>query len=389
MSARFYYLLVTIFLFSLSTNVPKPIYPHYVLSFTTSYLVVGSVLSGLGYSRVFIETPLSLIVDRYGRRRIALLGNFILVVSALIGGLALDLFYLIISVILSGLSSSLFFSSSFGIIKDLAPSKRIGGYFGSNIAAIFLGSIFGPLLGGYLSSLYGLRIPFLAASGFALISLGLLYKGTGETREKTIQTVEKSQYNPLIYIRKLVSSKKLIFINLLGFLNPFTMSCIVSTILPIYGREIIGLNFTQIGMILSIMSVSSFVVSAPSGLISDNVGRKLLLALGFTFFAVATLLLPFSSNMLILLIPTILLGLGDGIIGPAMWASLSDMTDPQETAISIGVFRTFIAIGLIMGPTSAGIILSSFSFNTAFRFVALLALIAITGNIAIFSKKTD
>jgi MFS family permease len=64
------------------------------------------------------------------------------------------------------------------------------------------------------------------------------------------------------------------------------------------------------------------------------------------------------------------------------------MTDPQETAISIGVFRTFIAIGLIMGPTTAGIILSLFSFDIAFRFVAILTLIATIGNIAIFSEKT-
>lgn len=93
--ARFYYLLGAIFLFSLGTNVPKPIYPHYVLTFTTSYFTVGAVLSGLGYSRVFIEAPLGMVVERYGRRRIAILGSFSLVASALIGGLAPDLAYLV------------------------------------------------------------------------------------------------------------------------------------------------------------------------------------------------------------------------------------------------------------------------------------------------------
>jgi len=54
-------------------------------------LTTGSVLSGFGYSRVFIEIPLEMIIDRYGRRRIAMMGGLFSVVSALFVGLALDL----------------------------------------------------------------------------------------------------------------------------------------------------------------------------------------------------------------------------------------------------------------------------------------------------------
>jgi MFS family permease len=388
MVTRFYYLLGAIFLFSLSTNVPKPIYPHYVLTFTASYITVGSVLAGLGYSRVLIEAPLGMVIDRYGRRRIAIIGSFSLVTSAIIGGLAPDLAYLVSSVVLSGLSSSLFFSSAFGMINDLAPPRKIGGYFGSNIAAIFLGSIFGPLLGGYIASQFGLRAPFFVSSGIAVTALILLLKGTGETNGRVIQVENGPQYSPLSYIRKVGGSKKLIFVNLHGFLNPFTMSCIVSTVLPIFGGETIGLNYTQIGIVLSVMSISSFLVSAPSGNLSDKMGRELFLALGFSLFALANLLFPLSTNVLILLIPSILLGLGDGVISPAMWASLSDATNPREKAISIGVFRTLIAAGLIAGPTTAGFIMSSFSVDDVFSLVALIALLVVVGNVFSSMRRT-
>jgi DHA1 family multidrug resistance protein-like MFS transporter len=387
MVARFYYLLGAIFLFSFGTNVPKPIYPHYVLTFTASYITVGSVLAGLGYSRVFIEAPLGMVVDRYGRRRIAIIGSLSLIASALIGGLAPDLIYLVSSVVLSGISSSLFFSSAFGMINDLAPPRRIGGHFGSNIAAIFLGSIFGPFLGGYIASQYGLRVPFIVSSGVAFVALILLLKGTGEANGRATQVEEGSQYGHLDYLRKLGGSKKLIFVNLLGFLNPFTMSCIVSTVLPIFGGETIGLNYAQIGMILSVMSISSFLVSTPSGLLSDKMGRELFLALGFSLYALANLLFPLSTNVLILLIPSILLGLGDGVISPAMWASLSDATTTQETAISIGVFRTFIAAGLIAGPTTAGFVMSSYSVDVIFQLMVLIALLAAVGNIFSFTRR--
>jgi MFS family permease len=93
--------------------------------------------------------------------------------------------------------------------------------------------------------------------------------------------------------------------------------------------------------------------------------------------------------MLILLIPSILLGLGIGVISPAMWASLSDVTTPRETAISIGIFRTFIATGLIAGPTTAGFVMSSFNIDIAFYLVALLALLTAVGNILSSTRRRD
>ncbi len=383
MERKFFYLLASIFLFSLSTDIPKPIYPHYVLSFGASYFMVGSVLSGLGYSRMLIEAPLGMIIDRYGRRRIAIIGGFFSVASALFGGLAIDLSFLVFSVVFSGISSSLFFASSFVMINDLTPSKKTGGFFGSTIAAIFLGSIFGPLLGGYLANKHGLRAPFVVSSIISAVALSFIFIGTREVGEKTIPLKERHRYHHLRYIHKLFNSKRLMFINLLGFLNPFIMSCIVSTVLPIYGEKQIGLDYTLIGMVFSVISISSFLVSAPSGVLSDKFGRKPLLAIGFSLFAIANFLFPYSTNLLNIIFPSILLGLGCGLISPSMWASLSDATAPEETAISIGVFRTFIAVGLIAGPTVAGVLMNPRNMDMLFYLVSLIALLATIGNIVL------
>ena len=378
--AGFFYLLAAVFLFSLGAGALKPILPNYALSLGASYLIVGSVISGLGYSRVFIEIPLGMVIDRYGRKRIAMAGVLFSAIGALLGSLAVEISSLFLFIILSGLSSSLFFASTFAIINDLAPPEKTGSYFGSNIAAIFLGPIFGPLLGGYLASSYGLRTPFIISLIIAVIALLFVIIGTRELMEKNIHNRD-SVSNRLSYIQRLFRSKRLIFINSLGFLNPFTMSCIASTILPIYGGQFLGLNFTLIGVIFSVMSFSSFLVSAPSGFISDKLGRAPLLTIGFSLFTAANFLFPYTNNFLVLLFPSILLGLGDGLISPSMWASLSDVTVQEEKAISIGVFRTFIAAGLIAGPLVAGIVMSSQNIAVSFYLASLISLSATIVNI--------
>src|SRR3990170_1156105 len=101
MRAGFFFLLAAIFLFSLGASALKPILPNYALSLGASYLIVGSVLSGLGYSRVFIEIPLGMVIDRYGRKRIAMAGVIFSAIGALLGGLAVEISSLFMFVILS------------------------------------------------------------------------------------------------------------------------------------------------------------------------------------------------------------------------------------------------------------------------------------------------
>jgi len=240
---RFFFLLTAVFLFSLSISVPKPILPNYVLSFGASFLLVGSILSGLGYSRLFIEIPLGVAIDRHGKRRIVILGALLSAMGAFLGGLAFDLSFLFMYVILSGVSGSFFFAPTFAMVNDLAPPKKTGSYFGGNIAAIFLGPIFGSLLGGYLADAFGLRMPFIVSAVIASAALGFAYLGTRGFEENLRP---KGKYlSPVSYFKKIYHSRRLLFINLLGFCNPFTMSCISATVLPIYTAKILGLDYVS------------------------------------------------------------------------------------------------------------------------------------------------
>jgi MFS family permease len=54
------------FMYSLARNLINPFFPSYVASFGVSYAVVGVVLASFGVTRVFIEIPGGVLIDRLG-----------------------------------------------------------------------------------------------------------------------------------------------------------------------------------------------------------------------------------------------------------------------------------------------------------------------------------
>ena len=127
----------------------------------TSFLIAGVVLI-LAFSQPFF----GLLSDRYGRDRLMMLGMI-----SLIGLFAtvvtmfrrrLDLFYVAPFLVIFGVGSFAFAPAALASLGDLAPERGRGTTMGIYSVVISLGTIIGPLLGGYLLDRYGLSSLFYA-----------------------------------------------------------------------------------------------------------------------------------------------------------------------------------------------------------------------------------
>ena len=67
---------------------------------------------------------------------------------------------------------------------------------------------------------------------------------------------------------------------------------------------------------------------------------------------------------------------------------MSDATDVEDKAISVGVFRTFIAAGLLTGPLIAGILLNSQNILIPFYLVSLVTFLTAIVNV-VLNKKSN
>ncbi len=120
----------------------------------------------------FLSAPiLGALSDRFGRRPVLLLAMLGFSIDYFVMALAPSLVWLFAARALSGLFGATFPAANAAIVDISSPETRARN-FGLTGAAVGLGFVFGPALGGVVGE-YGLRLPFLVAG--VLTGLTTLY----------------------------------------------------------------------------------------------------------------------------------------------------------------------------------------------------------------------
>lgn len=114
--------------------------------------------------------------DRFGRKRLFLIGMAGFVAASLIAALSPSLDVLLGARCVQGLLGALMLPQSFGLIRDVVPRERLGAAFGAFGVTMALSALAGPLLAGALVSadLFGLGWRAIFAINIPLGIAGLL-----------------------------------------------------------------------------------------------------------------------------------------------------------------------------------------------------------------------
>jgi DHA1 family multidrug resistance protein-like MFS transporter len=138
----------------------------------TSFFIAGAVLI-LAFSQPFFGS----LSDRYGRDRLMMLGMISLI--GLFGTVIttfrreLNLWHVAPVLVLFGVGSFAFAPAALASLGDLAPERGRGTTMGIYSVVISLGTIIGPLLGGYLLDRYG--VPSLFYAGFIILVAAMTF----------------------------------------------------------------------------------------------------------------------------------------------------------------------------------------------------------------------
>jgi MFS family permease len=138
--------------------------------FLTSFLI-GGVLLVLAFTQPFFGH----LSDRYGRDRLmmlgmlSLIGLFVTAITMFRRGF--NVTYAIPLLVVFGIGSFAFAPAALASLGDLAPERGRGTTMGFYSVVISLGTIIGPLLGGYLLDRYGMSSLFYA--GLAILMAAL------------------------------------------------------------------------------------------------------------------------------------------------------------------------------------------------------------------------
>ncbi|MEV4492628.1 MFS transporter [Micromonospora coxensis] len=111
--------------------------------------------------------------------------------------------------------------------------------------------------------------------------------------------------------------------------------------------------------------IAGFLVTM--GTLGDRVGRRRLLLIGATAFAVVSVAAAYAPNPETLILARALLGIAGATLMPSTLALISNMFRvPAQRAMAIGVWMSCFMGGMAVGPVIGGVLLAHFWWGSAF-----------------------
>ena len=143
-----------------------PIMPFYVEHFGVGGTGLGFMMA-LFSTMQFIFSPFwGSLSDRYGRKKIMLIGAFGSGLSLILSGLAPNYWLLLAARGLGGILSAATMPTAMAYVGDSTDERGRGGGMGLIGAAMGVGMVIGPGLGGWMSEI-SLAAPFFLAGGLS------------------------------------------------------------------------------------------------------------------------------------------------------------------------------------------------------------------------------
>lgn len=200
------------------------------------------------------------------------------------------------------------------------------------------------------------------------ISLLLSVKSFQDKKYKRTPFLETYRY--------LKTNPHMLSITIINFILQFFFAWMV-VYTPIYLYQHIGLGWSQIGIIFTIMLAPFVIFGLPIGILIDkyHVSKRKLLFIGFTILSISTFLIPFITTKSIALWALVLFLTRTG-------ASIIETTSEiyffthikEEDAYLLGVFRDMTPVAYIVAPLVSTLIFIFFPFKYLFIVLAVIML---------------
>lgn len=330
-----------------------PIFPTYITSFGASGRTLGLLVAIYGLAQ-FIFSPIwGDLSDRYGRKPFLLLGTLGNALAQLLLGLANSLWMLFVARALAGVLASAALPTAMAYVSDSTDTEDRSSGMGLIGAAMGVGMILGPGLGGWLADI-ALPLPFLVAAVSSLPALALIVLLLPESLPESQRNIEKQRVRGPQFKRMWNALFGPIgFLLVLALMMSFAMTNFES-VFGMYALERYGYGPKRVGIILMVIGViSALMQGLATGALTKHWGEVRLIRILLVGGALAFLLLTTPQGFWGLLLASSFFILTNAMLRPAI-SSLTSRRAESGQGVAMGLSNSFMSLGRIFGPIWAG-----------------------------------
>jgi MFS family permease len=354
---------------NLAYALPISYFPNYVQLLGASVAYIGFFTAAFTTANATLSQKFGSLSDRIGRKRLILAGLLMDVVLGTLTGIVWDWRVLLIIRLLNGVATAAVAAPSEASLVDQVPKERLGEALGFYLTMSMVGFNLGPVFGGAMQFLsenaFGLewsyRVPFFIDSILAFIAFILVWLGVKETRGKVSSQKIIPRKVDVELSQEVRSSLKILYITSLA--TGFSVGFIIP-ISVLFFIDVFQATSPQIGIILSASGFVGLSCNFFAGKISDKIGRKIIIALGSIPSRIATIILPFASDLFSAAGITVFRSLGHNVAMPASRALNADLVPEEIRGKLFGRMGAFFSLGAILGPVLSTLIYNAYRYQT-------------------------
>ena len=157
----------------------------------------------------------------------------------------------------------------------------------------------------------------------------------------------------------------------------FTASGLLLGVTPFFVTGPLGSDKAGLGLALGAFSVTTVVVRPVIGRLVDRLGRRRLMLTGVTLFAVLIAAHLIVTDLWMLVVVRLLLGIAESLFFVAGFAALADVAPPGRTGEALSFASVALYLGIALGPVLGQLLLDWHGFDAAWIGGTVLALLAV------------
>lgn len=348
-------LMVNMFIAMLGIGLIIPILPDFLKEFGAGGQTAGYLIAATGLTQFIFSPIVGELSDKYGRKIMIVTGLALFTLSQVLFAIAGDIWLLYVSRLLGGIGSAAMIPPMMAFVADITTEEDRGKGMGMLGAAMSLGFVVGPGIGGFLAEV-SLRMPLYVSGGVAGVALILSLLILPETLSKEKQEAARSQVvkRENIFKQFILSAKApyfvpliLVFALTLGLIN-------FEAIFPLYAKESYHFTTKEISVVITVGALAGTIIQA---LVIDKVLRRFgetkLITVSFLSAAICMVLLLMSGNFWYVLGISLLFFVFTSVMRPAINTLLSKMAGEEQGYVA-GMNNAYMSVGNIVGPAIAG-----------------------------------
>jgi MFS family permease len=351
-----------------------PFLPLYVEQLGVSNPAAIAQWSGAAFGATYFSAALvaplwGRLADRYGRKLMLIRASLGMAIAMSLTGMVQDVYQLMALRLLTGFLGG-YASGSFVLVATQTPKVRSGWALGTLSSGIMAGNLAGPLLGGFLPQLIGIRATFLAAGAVIFIAfLATVVLIREEKRPASaVKVKERGGFAAVPNKGPLLA---MLFTGMLLMLANMS----IEPIITLYVAQIVAdpARVTGVaGLVMAAAALGNILSASRLGKLADRVGHWNVIVGCLAGSAVLLIPQAFVSASWQLVGLRFLMGLSLGGLLPCVASVIRHNVPERVAGTMLGYSVSSQYTGQVVGPLLGGFVGGHFGMRAVFLGTAVL-----------------